>query len=79
MTHPGAQTPAAATRRRFEEADASRLARELYGLEGSVRRLPGERDENFRISSTRGEFVRRCADHLGTQERIAFLRELGYE
>ena len=32
-----------------------------------------------RESRTRSEFVRRCAENLGTQEREAFLRELGYE
>jgi len=32
-----------------------------------------------RDSRTRSEFVRRCAENLGTQERVAFLRELGYE
>ena len=32
-----------------------------------------------RESRTRAEFVRRCAENLGTQERVAFLRDLGYE
>jgi serine/threonine-protein kinase len=32
-----------------------------------------------RESRTRAEFVRRCADNLGTQERAAFLRELGFD
>ena len=32
-----------------------------------------------RDSRTRSEFVRRCAENLGTQERAAFMRELGYE
>ena len=32
-----------------------------------------------RESRSRAEFVRRCADNLGTQERVAFLHELGYE
>jgi eukaryotic-like serine/threonine-protein kinase len=32
-----------------------------------------------RESRNRAEFVRRCAENLGTQERAAFLRELGYE
>jgi hypothetical protein len=30
-----------------------------------------------RESRTRAEFVRKCAENLGTQERIAFLHELG--
>ena len=32
-----------------------------------------------RESRTRAEFVRKCAESLGTQERTAFLHELGYE
>ncbi|MFO1312377.1 MAG: serine/threonine-protein kinase [Burkholderiales bacterium] len=32
-----------------------------------------------RESRTRSEFVRRCGENLGTQERATFLRELGYE
>jgi len=65
----------APTRRRFEEADASRLARELYGLEGGARRLPGERDENFRISSTRGEFVLKIAGPSEREETLALQAE----
>ncbi|HTQ73600.1 MAG TPA: serine/threonine-protein kinase [Burkholderiales bacterium] len=32
-----------------------------------------------RESRTRSEFVRRCSENLGTQDRAAFLRDLGYE
>jgi serine/threonine-protein kinase len=32
-----------------------------------------------RESRNRAEFVRRCAETLGTQERAAFLRELGFD
>ncbi len=32
-----------------------------------------------RESRTRSEFARRCADNLGTQDRAAFLREIGYD
>ena len=32
-----------------------------------------------REARSRGEFVRAAASHLGTQERAAFLREVGYE
>jgi serine/threonine protein kinase len=32
-----------------------------------------------RESRTRQEFVRRCAENLGTQERATFLRELGFD
>jgi len=40
------------------EAEAVRLARELYGLEATARALPGEYDENFRLTAANGrEFV----------------------
>jgi 4-aminobutyrate aminotransferase-like enzyme/Ser/Thr protein kinase RdoA (MazF antagonist) len=40
------------------EADAVRLARELYGLEATARTLPGEYDDNFHLTSGDGrEFV----------------------
>jgi 4-aminobutyrate aminotransferase-like enzyme/Ser/Thr protein kinase RdoA (MazF antagonist) len=40
------------------EAQAIRLARELYGLEATARALPGEYDDNFHLTSADGrEFV----------------------
>jgi 4-aminobutyrate aminotransferase-like enzyme/Ser/Thr protein kinase RdoA (MazF antagonist) len=36
------------------EAEAARLARELYGLEAAARALPGEYDENFKLTGTEG-------------------------
>jgi 4-aminobutyrate aminotransferase-like enzyme/Ser/Thr protein kinase RdoA (MazF antagonist) len=36
------------------EAEAVRLARELYGLEATARALPGEYDDNFQLTSTDG-------------------------
>src|SRR5712664_2679489 len=36
------------------EAEAVRLARELYGLEATARALPGEHDENFHLTSADG-------------------------
>src|SRR6266566_2456534 len=36
------------------EAEAVRLARELYGLEATARVLPGEYDDNFHLTSTDG-------------------------
>jgi serine/threonine-protein kinase len=32
-----------------------------------------------RESRTRAEFVKRCSENLGTQERVEFLRELGFD
>src|ERR1700674_900034 len=36
------------------EAEALRLARELFGLECSARALPGEYDDNFHLTSADG-------------------------
>src|SRR5713226_4801476 len=36
------------------EAEAVRLARELYGLETAARALPGEYDDNFHLTSADG-------------------------
>src|SRR5208283_5464159 len=36
------------------EAEAVRLARELYGLETSAKVLPGEHDDNFHLASNDG-------------------------
>src|SRR5882762_10087178 len=36
------------------EAEAVRLARELYGLEVSARALPGEYDDNFHLTGADG-------------------------
>src|SRR5438309_11486202 len=36
------------------EAEAVRLARELYGLEASARALPGEYDDNFHLTGADG-------------------------
>ena len=39
---------------RITEAEASRLAREIYGLEASARALPGEYDDNFHLTAAEG-------------------------
>src|SRR6266849_57968 len=39
---------------RVTEAEATRLAREIYGLESSARALPGEYDDNFHLSVADG-------------------------
>jgi 4-aminobutyrate aminotransferase-like enzyme/Ser/Thr protein kinase RdoA (MazF antagonist) len=42
----------------FTEAEAVRLAREVYGLEATARVLPGEYDDNFHLTAADGrEFV----------------------
>ena len=61
-------TTAATSRRRFREADAERLARELYGRAGSARPLPGERDENFLLATEGGSFVLKIAEESEREE-----------
>jgi 4-aminobutyrate aminotransferase-like enzyme/Ser/Thr protein kinase RdoA (MazF antagonist) len=40
---------------RFDAAAAARLARDLYGVSGSVRALTSERDQNFLLETSDGE------------------------
>jgi len=37
------------------EAEAVRLAREVYGLEATARALPGEYDDNFHLTRADGQ------------------------
>ena len=39
----------------FEEDDAVRMARDLFGLEASAKSLPSERDQNFRLTASGGD------------------------
>ena len=39
----------------FTEAEAVRLAEEWYGLHGTARTLPSERDRNFLLTAESGE------------------------
>jgi len=45
----------ATLRPRFSEGRAASLARELFGVAGSARSLPSERDQNFLITTDSGE------------------------
>jgi len=55
-------TRIATSRPRLFPADAERLARELWGVEGAASELPSERDQNFRIRASSGEsFVLKIA------------------
>ncbi len=55
---------------RFGEGDAVRLAREFYGLAATARPLPSERDQNFRLSSDRGEFVLKVSGEAERSEAL---------
>src|SRR5512137_490909 len=53
---------------KFDHESASRLAKELYGLEASLHPLPSERDQNFLLQTPGGErFVLKLAN--ATEER----------
>ncbi len=39
----------------FSEEDVRRLLADLYGVEGKIRSLPSERDQNFRVDASSGE------------------------
>jgi len=40
---------------RFDADGAARIARQLYGIDAAVLRLPSERDQNFLLTTTAGE------------------------
>ena len=46
----------------FSVSDAARIARDLYGVDGQLRALEGERDQNFHISSETGGLVLKIID-----------------
>ena len=68
----GATAAAASLEQAFVDQIAGRLAVYLGPIAPIVTRKAA------RDAKTRSEFVRRVADSLGTQERAAFLREVGY-
>lgn len=52
-------------------ADATRIARLEFGISGDATRLPGERDDNFRVSTAEGDYslkVANPAEHHGVLE-----------
>ncbi len=54
---------------RFSEQDAVRIARECYGLEGTGKPLPSERDQNFLLRTKTGqEFVLKIANVAESRE-----------
>lgn len=58
---------------RLDEAEATRLARTLYGVEVSTRPLPSERDQNFYLKdAASGEFVLKIANATETLEILDF-------
>jgi len=62
---------------RFSADEAARVAREAFGVDGEVRELPSERDQNFRLRTPDGrEFVLKIANPGETLERLEFQNEV---
>ena len=38
----------------FSSKDAEKIARSIYGIPGTCKKLPGELDQNFHLKSTAG-------------------------
>ena len=47
----------AAARKSVDPGEARAIAAELFGIDGEATRLPGEFDQNFRVSGPEGDFV----------------------
>ena len=63
-------------RPRFTEQDAQRIAEELFGVVGSVKELPSERDRNFFLRTDSGdEFVLKIAATSEKREILEFQNE----
>ncbi len=57
----------------FSMDRAAVMVRKLYGLEGSLRELPGERDQNFRLTAESGEeYVLKVANAAESGEVLEF-------
>ena len=72
-THPGGTTASGAP---LDPAVVEQVTARLAVYLGPIARIVAKRAAQQ--ASSRGEFVHRVADNLGTQERAAFLAEMGY-
>ena len=61
-------------RPRFTTEEAAGLARSLYGLPGTLRPLPSERDQNFRLTAENGEVYVLKISGAGEQRGILELQ-----
>jgi 4-aminobutyrate aminotransferase-like enzyme/Ser/Thr protein kinase RdoA (MazF antagonist) len=55
---------------RFDAADAAALARDLFGVDGTVTPLPSERDQNFLIDAADGRVVLKIANGAEARELL---------
>src|SRR6185503_16414867 len=61
----------------FSESEASRLAREYYGLSATAQPLPSERDQNFHLKTEDGqEFVLKIANATEQPELLELQNEV---
>jgi 4-aminobutyrate aminotransferase-like enzyme/Ser/Thr protein kinase RdoA (MazF antagonist) len=66
--------PETQTRRAVQQDEAIRLARELYALEVTARRLPGEYDDNFHVTTVDGRSFVLKIMHAGRDESLIDLQ-----
>lgn len=64
----------AQNRPRYTPVEAAELARSLYGLSGTLRALPSERDQNFRLTAENGETFVLKISGAGEQQSILELQ-----
>jgi 4-aminobutyrate aminotransferase-like enzyme/Ser/Thr protein kinase RdoA (MazF antagonist) len=57
---------------RFAEAEVARFVQSTYGLRGTLRRLPGERDQNWLLDAGGTRYVVKIANALEHPQRIDF-------
>ncbi len=55
---------------RFSESDALAIARERWGIDGTARELPSERDQNFRVSGDGGDWVLKLSGESERREAL---------
>lgn len=61
---------------RISESRAKELALELFGIKGEAKKLDGEVDFNYRISSTKGDYILKVSRPNEDQEFIDFQQQL---
>ena len=54
----------------LEVKEAARLTKELYGVDGTLRELPSERDQNFLVSIDGAKYVLKIANSLEKRELL---------
>ena len=69
--------PSVDTAPRFAADEAARVAREAFAVEGDLRELPSERDQNFHLRTAGGrEFVLKIANPREPVDRLTFQNEV---